>query len=99
MFCQRCGAAVAPGAAFCARCGSPATAPAVTVPINRPGIVTLLAVLQFIGAAFWFVAAAALILGAGFGSREDETAFLGIVGALCLAGAIYQLVCGIGLLK
>src|SRR5450759_3322605 len=50
MFCSQCGGAIATGAAFCARCGAPAT-PTLTPAggLKRPGVVTLLAILQWVG--------------------------------------------------
>src|SRR5277367_5096426 len=41
MFCSKCGAAVAEGAAFCAACGRPviiATAAVITQPVARPTV-------------------------------------------------------------
>jgi type II secretory pathway pseudopilin PulG len=67
--------------------------------MKRPGIVTLLAVLQFIGAGIWFLIGAAVILAVLFESDSNEPVAAGIMMALFSGIAIYQLICGIGLLK
>lgn len=75
----------------------PPAAPRGPVVITRPGIVTVLAVLQFIGAAFWLLV--------GFGgmaaslSAPGTDAFGGTIamGIFAVCG-VAQLFCGIGLL-
>jgi type IV pilus assembly protein PilA len=67
--------------------------------MTRPGIVTLLAVLQFIGGAFMAIGAIGMLAGAAGGDTEDFRAFLIVMSVLCLAFAAIQFVCGVGLLK
>jgi len=95
MYCQSCGAPLSLGSSFCPRCGRPASA---TVPaaFRRPGIVTLLAVLNFGGAAVSLFYTAALGLAA-LGPPQGETALL-IGGAVVFAVvALLQIATGIGL--
>jgi hypothetical protein len=68
----------------------------VPVAIKRPVVITILAVLQFLGAAFW-------LLG-GLGSLAGLTSDAGAAGAIFmlpmfLGIGVAQLLCGIGLLK
>ena len=98
MYCLRCGVQVASGTAFCGACGAP-IGPAANVKsmVKRPGIISVLAILHFIGAAIsllvGLVAIAALAVD---GSTQAEAAIGGLV--LGAVGAL-QLVCGIGLWK
>ena len=100
MYCSKCGGQLAPNTAFCNACGAPASV-AVTgaAVVKRPGIITLLAVLQLIGAAIWLLAAlgamAATFLGSSRGQGAETVLGVLLVGALGAA----QLFCGIGLLK
>lgn len=101
MFCSRCGGQLAPDTAFCSVCGAPVSVAARgTDVLKRPGIITVLASLQLIGAAIWLVVAlgmmAADVLGLSQGPSEAATVLVVVlVGALGAA----QLFCGIGLLK
>lgn len=99
MFCSRCGTSLTPGTKFCGACGAPVLAPAgATEPLQRPGVITFLAVLQFLGGAFWLLGAlgtmAALMSGAP-NSAAAVAAPMAVVLGVC--GAL-QLVCGVGLL-
>jgi type IV pilus assembly protein PilA len=100
MFCSQCGGAIAAGAAFCAGCGAPAQ-PTLTPAggLKRPGVVTLLAILQWVGGSIW------LLIG-GFGlvltlaktqAGRDPSALAVFVLLLVIAG--FQLACGYGLWK
>jgi len=100
MFCHGCGSALAPSAAFCNKCGAQAvssTAAAVATPaLRRTGILTLLAVIQFIGGALWLlVGGIALIVSVGPHTSQDPLTLVG--SAVLLVLAAYQIVCGIGL--
>lgn len=108
MYCSRCGAPLVPEAAFCAKCGAavvrPAAPPVFDTPapatsavvIKRPLAVTILAVLQFIGAAFWLLA----VLGSVAGSSLSADAAPAIVIAPVFIGiGLAQLFCGLGLLR
>ncbi len=65
---------------------------------RRPGIVTLLAVLQFIG-AFLLMLVALFSVGAGLFSNTIEAGTLLLAGVLWGSVVALQLVCGIGLWK
>ena len=99
MFCPKCGSGVDPNAAFCRGCGAPIVAGVAPVQtLTRPGIITLLAVLQFI-------AATVLLLGGAIGSfaalmSEDPDRGWGLLAAVLFGGVgVLQLACGIGLWK
>jgi type IV pilus assembly protein PilA len=99
MYCSTCGALLPPQAAFCAACG--ATVPAevlVRNEVRRPGVVTLLAVLQFIGAAFMLLIALGALVSLADANASDGAGM--VIAALVLAviGA-GQLACGVGLIK
>jgi len=98
MFCQRCGNTLAPGARFCNSCGTPVTTPAAPISLARPTLVTVIAILHFVGGAFMLLAS---ILGftVEAGSTQSDRA-LGIVLAavFVLFGAL-SLAAGIGLWK
>jgi len=97
-YCSRCGAQLVPNTAFCGSCGAPAgLAVGAEFALKRPTIITVLAILQFIGAAIWLlvglVAVGSVVAGA---SEQAPAVFMGLLlGAL---GAL-QLACGIGLWK
>ena len=100
MFCAKCGGAIPEGGGFCVKCGAPAR-PIVTTDgrLERPGVVTFLAVLQFISAAIWLLSS---ILGlaltiADTPAERDPTAVI-VFGLMLSLGAL-QLACGIGLWK
>src|SRR2546430_456512 len=60
MHCSRCGARLAPNTAFCSACGAPVSVEmAGAHAAKRPWIITLLAVLQLIGAMSWLLTMAA----------------------------------------
>ena len=96
MYCSRCGAQLAPRAAFCGACGSPAGAVVgAEPPLERPAVVTVLAVLQFLGAAIWLLAA---IMTAAAAAMDAEQAGVAAGIAIVVAGAgALQLSCGLGL--
>src|SRR6185503_4922726 len=100
MYCSRCGTQLAPGAAYCSSCGAPT---AVTVgdveSFKRPGLVTVLAVLQLISASIWLLVT--LIGGAIIGTSSQGEFDPAVVTGTTLVGLIglVQLFCGIGLLK
>lgn len=52
MFCMKCGSALAPAARFCPRCGTSVAGSFGPPSMKRPGIITVLAVLNFIAALF-----------------------------------------------
>ncbi|GEM_PF-786184 len=99
-FCRSCGAAteassrgVESPAAL-----SPDAAPLPESPLvlKRPGLVTLLAVLQFIGGGVALLIALAMTVAA---ARESQPLALAIVGGVCALLALLHLACGYGLLK
>ena len=100
MFCAMCGGAIPDGGGFCVKCGAPAR-PLVTPDgrLKRPGVVTLLAVLQFIGAGIWLlVSTLGLVVMAVDTSAERDPVTI-IVFVLLLSVGAFQLACGIGLWK
>ena len=99
MYCSRCGGQLVPNTAFCGACGAPASG-AVAGPgvVRRPGIVTVLAILQLIGATLWLLGALGMIAAGIMGSGQTEVESV-LVGLLLAALGVAQLLCGIGLLK
>lgn len=104
MYCSRCGAELAAGVAFCSKCGTSTTtvpsAAAVglgTPSIQRPAIITLLAVLQFIAAGVWAICAVA-VMGGAFAIASDQVP-VALVGFLLAGLAALQFMCGFGLWK
>jgi len=105
MHCSMCGSPVAPGAAFCSACGNPVSVVAPPPPVlaipavpKRPALVTVLAVLQFIGAAFCLFAVILTLIGSVAAGADGRSALLLAALVASVAGAA-QLVCGIGLIK
>jgi len=94
MHCTRCGQVVVPGSTFCSGCGNRIAGPMPPVAIRRPGVVTVLAVLQFAGGAFLLLTAILLMMASGRG--EDRSIGILIGALLALLGAL-QLSCGFGL--
>jgi type II secretory pathway pseudopilin PulG len=95
---RNAGATIPDGGAFCVKCGAPAR-PVVTPDgrLKRPGIVTLLAVLQFLGGGLWLLAATAALTALFAGSAADRDPFtVAVLGGLLLLGVI-QITCGVGL--
>jgi type IV pilus assembly protein PilA len=102
MFCVRCGSEMPSNAAFCAKCGAsaagpaPAAAPAVaSASMQRPGIVTLLAVLQFLGAGAWALWTLFMLAGSFAGASESVP--IGLVAAVFAGLGLAQFFCGYGL--
>jgi type II secretory pathway pseudopilin PulG/predicted nucleic acid-binding Zn ribbon protein len=98
MFCATCGGAIPEGGGFCVKCGAPAR-PILTPDgrLKRPGVITLLAILQFIGGTIWL-----LIGGVGLAlatTANDREPIAQVVFALFLVLAGFQLACGVGLWK
>jgi type II secretory pathway pseudopilin PulG len=97
MFCSSCGVETISGAAFCTTCGAPIAA-GVEPPqtLKRPGIITLLAVLQLIGAAVWLVVGVGCIVAVAVSPAGDR--ITGVLIAVLFGGlGLLQLACGIGL--
>jgi type II secretory pathway pseudopilin PulG len=72
-------------------------------PLRRPGIVTLLAVLQFLGACFWLFLGLAMLLGMGAAAASLSemggvaAALVGTAGVIFVVLGALQVMCGIGL--
>jgi len=94
MHCTRCGQPLVPGSAFCAGCGNPVAGPSPAAALRRPGIVSVLAVLQYLGGAFSLLAA--VLLAAAMGKGEERALGLLLIGFLGVAGLL-QVACGYGL--
>ena len=100
MFCAKCGGAVPEGGGFCSKCGAPAR-PITTADgrLKRPGVITLLAILDWIGGGIWLLVTVFGTIGVLAGPPADRDPFAeGILFAL-MAIAVMQIVCGIGLWK
>jgi len=92
MNCPQCGSPLSSLSSSCSSCGAAGGAGATG--FVRPGLISLIAVLQFGGAGMLlFVAAAYIVLDA---TGDAPPAAL-ILAALCGAGGAFQLACGIGL--
>lgn len=99
MYCSRCGAQIASDSAFCPACGAlvgAAGTAAGQVVVTRPATISLLAVLQFIAATFWFLFGLLLLAAALFSPDADSTSVL-VAGLLIWGLAALQLACGLGL--
>lgn len=103
-FCAKCGAPVVlPPAPAPQTVPPPPPPPFVAtsatsgrVAITRPGVVTFLAVLHFMGAAFWILVALGAL--AANGSGADPIAAL-VTAPVVLVIGLAQLFCGIGLMR
>lgn len=103
-FCQACHkpALVAgfSGAAQTSTLPSGRTADVAKVPaITRPGVITLLAVLQFISAGVLLLIGVGLAFVAMTDSSQPVDPRVGLIAALSLAFAAYQFICGYGLFR
>ncbi|MBI2213969.1 MAG: zinc-ribbon domain-containing protein [Acidobacteria bacterium] len=106
MFCSRCGNPITNNENFCPRCGSPAASAGVAyvpasalsmtpVTMKRPGVITLLAVLDLIGGGLYVIGALALALSIGV--AEWDVASMVAIGIIGLIGLVL-LLAGSGLL-
>jgi hypothetical protein len=96
MLCSKCGAELPPTSTFCSACGAPTGSgldPATVV--RRPAIITLLAVLQFIGAAVLLPLGGITVL-TSMGSGDPDLVGVVLGGLWLIVGAV-NLACGIGL--
>ena len=98
MYCSRCGNPLSAHTAFCSACGAPTAVAVQPGVLKRPPIITLLAILQFIGGGVWVLAGIALLATAviGSGQPQGDAAMLVAAVVLCGLGAL-QLTCGLGL--
>ncbi|MBI2840083.1 MAG: hypothetical protein HYX75_17345 [Acidobacteria bacterium] len=95
MYCQRCGKTLPEGVSICPHCARSSLPPPIpTNTLERPTIVTVLAVLQFIGGGVFGLGALALLAAAA--SREAGAGSFIFLFAL-LAAAALQILCGHGL--
>jgi type II secretory pathway pseudopilin PulG len=98
MFCQRCGNALAPGARFCNACGTPVTAPVAPISTARPTLVTVLAILHFVGGAFLLLAGALGLFVSASQTSSERAVSIVLASAFLIFGAL-SLAAGIGLWK
>src|SRR5947207_4407786 len=98
MFCQRCRNALAPGARFCNACGTPVTAPAAPISTTRPTLITVLAILDFVGRALLLLGGIGIFVSPATSSSSDRAFTLGFGVAFLLLGAA-SFAAGIGLWK
>lgn len=98
MFCAKCGGAIPEGGAFCVTCGTPAR-PLVTADgrLKRPGVVTLLAILDWIGGGLSLLIASLALFGMSIGSpAERDPVAMGLVAVMWVIAAV-QVLAGVGL--
>jgi type II secretory pathway pseudopilin PulG len=67
--------------------------------IERPGIVTLLAVLQFLGAGFWLLVGIFALAGGATGADANSAAAALFTAPIFIGIGVLQLFCGLGLLR
>ena len=76
----------------------PATTPAAPISMARPGLVSAIAVLHFVGTALMLLAAVSMLITA-FGSAAADRPTLFVFGVICLVFGAASLATGIGLWK
>lgn len=91
MFCARCGNTLSPHATTCGYCGTPVGGRATP---KRPTLVTVLALLHLLGAAFGLLVGIVAVTSAG---ADSAGALEAVVGLVLLGLGVVQLACGIGL--
>ena len=99
MFCSNCGATIADDTRFCPTCGAAATtgtapAPPSALKRERPGVITLLAVLDIVGAVMW------ALIGLGWFalSRDASVGMVGVIlGSISLVVGLTLAFCAYGL--
>jgi len=99
MFCSKCGNTLAAGAQFCNRCGTPVAAggpqfvsASGPVSLERPTVITILAILHFLSGA-----AMLLFTVAAFASRNDPEPVGAVFGVIFLVWGLLNLATGVGL--
>jgi hypothetical protein len=100
MFCSRCAGQIDSHTLTCSACGAPVSPVDGTEGMQRPGIITVFAVLQFIGATIWILGAL-ITVAVGLsrpGQAEGQTGVV-LVALLFAAVGVAQVVCGAGLLQ
>jgi len=106
MYCSRCGRPVSTDANFCASCGNPTSPaggpppetgalPAMAVDMKRPGVITLIAVLDLVFGSIYMLAVAGIAFT--LESKEWDTTSVVILSILAVCGAA-TLLAGIGLM-
>jgi type IV pilus assembly protein PilA len=96
--CAKCGALVAMNTAFCAGCGAAVgSAGTNNASLERPTLIAVLAVMQFMGAALWLlIGLGGMIAGlAGGGPQPEQLVAVWVL----IAIGILEVACGIGLWK
>jgi type IV pilus assembly protein PilA len=103
MFCPACGARVSTDDAFCGSCGTGLTVDAARGAIERtrPGLITVLAILDFLGAVTLLIAGGAMT-GMGLLGQFPDAAVRGLLigsGVVFAAAGVLYGVAGLGLWK
>jgi general secretion pathway protein G len=100
--CTSCGTELAEGRSFCGKCGSRAALDPNAAPrlFKRPGLITFLAVLYYIGGAFMLLAAAGMAAAKAFLPKGDDpvaaSLVVAVIAVYAVVGVLY-LACGHGL--
>jgi type II secretory pathway pseudopilin PulG len=100
MYCQRCGSTLAPGARFCNTCGTavPMTAAAAPISMARPGLVTAISILQFLGALFMLPLGIFGLVSEAHSTQADRPFGIAL-GVVLIVIGLLNLAAGIGLWK
>jgi type IV pilus assembly protein PilA len=99
MYCSGCGSPIVPGSLFCSACGNPVSVvapPPVLAALKRPPMVTVLAVLQFLGAGFGLLVAIVTLF---IGLTADGGSALLLAALVMAVVGTAELLCGVGLIK
>jgi type II secretory pathway pseudopilin PulG len=100
MGCSRCGNPLPPGARWCVKCGQTVGGSALAAPkaLERPGVITLLAILHFCGALL-FIPSGLCVMLSPPSSMQGSVIPLGFLGLITLLLGIGHASAGYGLWK
>jgi type II secretory pathway pseudopilin PulG len=100
MLCPRCTGQIDPNTAACTVCGASLTSADGADRLARPGLITVLAILQFVAAVIWMLGALAFVAVVVTASGPDQGQS-GVIVLAVIAGVVgvVQALGGIGLLQ
>jgi type II secretory pathway pseudopilin PulG len=98
MVCSRCGSPIAPGARWCGKCGQTVGGSALTAPksLERPGVITLLAILHFCSALL-FIPSGLCVMLSPPSAMKASIIPLGFIGLITLVLGLAHAAAGWGL--